>query len=85
MRTTGGPPPVATSECAAPSLLPALPASKWPLRCAPPPTAAAPLPLPRHTIEDPALVELLAQTTDKKKKKKQNKKKAGGDGAKAEE
>jgi hypothetical protein len=36
VRTTGGPPPVATSE---------------------------------HTIEDPALVELLAQTTDKKKKK----------------
>jgi curved DNA binding protein len=52
VRTTGGPPPIATSE---------------------------------HTIEDPALVELLAQTTDKKKKKKQNKKKAGGDGAKAEE
>jgi len=41
----------------------------------PPPQAKS-----EHTIEDPALLDLLAQTMDSKKKKKQNKKKKAGGG-----
>jgi len=39
-----------------------------------PPTSAS----SENSVTDPALVELLAQSTDKKKKKKANKKKGGG-------